>query len=107
MDAGTELTRRVREWVARPAGQGLGPAEDAVVRSLICAADEADLSLLLREFFDCEPVAMAVHDAFLERGAMWPRGLREQLAEALLFHGRDDDAVPILRTLAQESEGGS
>lgn len=96
-----ELLVRIREWVKRAGGQRASDAEIAVLRSMVLGADDAVLECALRDLFDSEPVALAVLEVFLERGRSWPTPLRESLAQALLFHGFDREAEPVLRSLAQ------
>ena len=70
-----------------------GPTADLVtIRSGLLRATDGELESILREFFDCEPIVSEVHDVVKRRTTPLPEGLRQQMAEALLFHGFDDDA---------------
>jgi hypothetical protein len=61
--------------------------------------DETDVEGILKEFFDVEPVTLALYNQFQDNGASWGVGVRQTLAESLLFCGRDEEAQSVLATL--------
>jgi hypothetical protein len=91
-----ELVQVIRAWIADAPSPG--PTADLVtIRSGLLRADDADLEVILKEFFDVEPIVIEVNDVIAERSKPIAEGLRRRLVEALLFHGLDDAASPYLQ----------
>lgn len=85
-----DLLRAIRAWVS--SAPEPGPAADwAVIQSGLLRANDSDLDAVLGEFFDCEPIVLEVKDVVLSRNVL-PVSLRSRLAEALIFHGYDEEA---------------
>lgn len=74
-------------------------ADTAVLRSLVNTASKGALLATLKEFFDFEPLPVVLYERFHSDGVNWPRALREQLAEALVFSGLDEEAQDVIDTL--------
>jgi hypothetical protein len=93
------INDRVRRIVTAAVQDGIDAADQAVFRSLLRELTEADVVPLLDEFFDVEMVTQGIFDEFVDRGREWDVGARERLAEALFFHGLDEDAERVQATL--------
>jgi hypothetical protein len=91
MTSATEdLLQAIRLWIS--AAPEPGPAPDwAVIRSALSRASDLDLRAVLSEFFDVEPVVLEVKDVVAGH-AVLSQELRGQMAEALMFHGFDEEA---------------
>ena len=85
-----DILRAIRAWVSNAPEPG-SAADWAVIQSGLLKANDSGLSAVLGEFFDCEPVVLEVRDVVLNRSSL-PTSLRSQLAEALIFHGHDEEA---------------
>jgi hypothetical protein len=88
------LRETLRDWMARREVDRLD-ADGVVVRSVLAAASDDDLCDVLTEFFDVEYVVDEVASVGLSRSRL-SAALRYQIAESLVFHGKDDSARPFL-----------
>lgn len=90
---------RIRQIVTMDIDVELQPGDEAVLRSIIHELTDAEASTVLDDFFDVEPLTLAIYDEFLTRGSNWGSALRERLAKALFFCGFDTQAQNVLATL--------
>jgi hypothetical protein len=89
-----DLLQAIRTWVS--AAPEPGPTSDwVVIQSGLSRASDLDLRAVLSEFFDVEPVVLEVRD-IVARRAVLSQELRSQMAEALIFHGFDDEAATFI-----------
>ena len=91
---------RIREIVNAAVADGFDPGERAVLESILGNVEGEGFVPLLNEFFDFEPLTLAVYEQFRARGTNWPQAVRVKLAEALFFCGCDDEADGVLAGLA-------
>lgn len=90
------LLDRVRRLIAA-AGESLNdPADVAAMSSLLQEASAQDAHELLAEFFDVEPVTLALYALYVERGPDWGRETADRLVEALVFCGYDREAHRVM-----------
>ena len=89
----------IRDIVAITRDTEIESGEEAVLRSIVADLTDAETSAALDDFFDFEPLTLAIYDQFRMRGALRERMLREKLAEFLIFCGHDDEAEGVLATL--------
>jgi hypothetical protein len=91
---------RMREIVNAAVTDEFDPGDRAVLESICASVEGAGFSPILEEFFDFEPLTLAVYEQFRARGTDWPQTVRAKLAEALFFCGRDEEADSVLGGLA-------
>jgi len=83
---------RISSIIANADGGEIEPGDFAVLLSLVTEISESEISAVLREFFDIEPLTLAFFDRFRARGTEWSRATRQTLLEALVFCGHDEEA---------------
>lgn len=98
------LIGRVRGWMETLGPEVPSPADVAVLQSILASTgDPSELGPVLAEYFDVKAVAVAAGALLADAHTEWPRNVRESVAQALLFHGLDDLAGPVLASLARDA----
>lgn len=83
---------RMGSIIAGADGGVIEPGDFAVLLSLVAEISDSEISAVLSEFFDIEPLTMAIFDQFRAQGTEWSRATRQKLLEALIFCGYDEEA---------------
>jgi hypothetical protein len=99
MDGMGGLYQSVCDIVDRSADGGLLTGDEVVLRSLLNQVTDDEVSRLLENFFDVEPLTLAIFEVFQVRGATWGLEVRAKLAESLTFCGLDIEAQRVIATL--------
>lgn len=70
----------------------MGQGDMAVLFSIVTEMSESEILAVLDEYFDAEPLTMALFDRFRSGQTQWGERVRQKLLEALIFCGCDAEA---------------
>jgi hypothetical protein len=96
----------IRKLIERCNQEGLSDGDIALLRSLVMRlSDPTELTVLLDEGVECEPLASAALERYNDSSTSWPTDAMIKLTESLIFHGRATDADELATSTMRRQPG--